>query len=143
MLSNEEAKKIVDHALDSGATKEDLSQAFYFMFVDDEIGLESFEGLLALIGYGLNDEFKNMSTEEQKSIGFKDGEKPDGKIKDMLLEKEGDGVVNSDVEQSGKGYSYEGEVKPDVNKQMYGKSEPFGEDEDDDKAKKLFGLDKK
>ena len=69
-MTVEEARKVIDELESQGASKEEIAGAFYLLFRDDKIDTEQLESLVNLLGYELNDEFKNMSPEEQKENGY-------------------------------------------------------------------------
>ena len=69
-MTVEEARKVIDEMEAQGASKEEIAGAFYLLFRDDKIDSEQLEGLVNLLGYELNEEFKNMPVEEQKENGY-------------------------------------------------------------------------
>lgn len=69
-MTVEEARKAIDEMESQGASKEEIAGAFYLLFRDDKIDTEQLEALVNLLGFELNDEFKNMGPEDQKEKGF-------------------------------------------------------------------------
>ncbi len=63
-----EFKETIAGLKEQGMDDNDIAITLYTMFVGNAITLEEFENLLAVLGYSLTDEFKNMSPEEQKSL---------------------------------------------------------------------------
>lgn len=111
-MTLEEAKKAIDSFKADGLTDEEIAIVFHDMFVDDKLSIDELNELVGLVGYGLTDEFRNMSPEEQKQ-----------RLYDEITE-EGD---------EPKGDEHEGDEPED--KEENGESE-------EEKARKLFGLNK-
>lgn len=61
----EEAQKVIDTFSQQGKTDEEILYAFARLYFDDKIPLDGFEGLANLLGYELDEEFKELSKEEQ------------------------------------------------------------------------------
>ena len=70
-MTVEEARKVIDEMEAQGASKEEIAGAFYLLFRDNKINSKQLEALVNLLGYELNEEFKNMPVEEQKENGYK------------------------------------------------------------------------
>ena len=66
MITFDEIKSIFDNFKKEGKTDEELISMLYFMFKDDKINLEEFENCMGVLGYGLDDSFKNLPVEKQK-----------------------------------------------------------------------------
>lgn len=62
-----EFKETIAGLKEQGMDDNDIAITLYAMFVGNAITLEELERLLAVLGYSLTEEFKNMSPEEQKS----------------------------------------------------------------------------
>ena len=107
-----EAKQVIDEYLAQGEKEEDIVSALYIMYQDDDISLEELEKLIGILGYEFTEEFKNMSDEDKKTKGLEPKEDAED-----LPEEKVEEVKEADEEI---------EEKP--------------EDEDETKAKKLFGL---
>lgn len=61
----EDAKKVIESFRKEGRTDEEILYAFSRLYFDDKIDLDGFEGLVNLLGFHLDDEFKKMSKKEQ------------------------------------------------------------------------------
>ncbi len=53
-----------------GYKDEELLGSFFLMFVDNKINVKELEVLSNAIGYRLTEDFKKMSTYDQKTKGF-------------------------------------------------------------------------
>ena len=51
-----------------GRTDDEIVVTFYLMFQDDKINANELSDLLGLVGYKLNDDFLDLSPEQQKHI---------------------------------------------------------------------------
>ncbi len=60
-----EAQMVIEQFRNAGKTDEEILYAFARLYFDDKIKLDGFEGLVDLLGFELDKEFKNMSKEEQ------------------------------------------------------------------------------
>lgn len=82
----EEFKKAFDEMRAQGADDDEILGTLYRMFQDDKIDINQLDALVNILGYELTDEFKNMSTEEQKINGWEiDNSEKVNKIKGCLL----------------------------------------------------------
>lgn len=82
----EEFKKAFDEMRAQGADDDEILGTLYRMFQDDKIDINQLDALVNILGYELTDEFKNMSTEEQKINGWEMSESgKESKIKGCLL----------------------------------------------------------
>lgn len=101
-----------------GVTEEKMPDAivktFYAMFQNDELDVNEFGDLCQLVGYELTEDFKNMSTEDQKTKGL---------VED---EEEAEDLSKEEIEDAK-------EVEDD---------ESEDEESDDEKARRLFGFKK-
>ena len=61
----EDAQKVIDTFRNEGRTDEEILYAFARLYFDDKISLDGFEGLVNLLGYHLEDDFKKMSKKDQ------------------------------------------------------------------------------
>ena len=68
-MTVKEVKKAIKELKKQGYSEEEILASFYAMFCDDKITAEQLEGLAQVMGYELNDEFKNLSNEEKKRYG--------------------------------------------------------------------------
>ena len=114
-----EAKQVIDEFLAQGEQEEDIVSALYIMYQDDDISLEELEKLIGILGYEFTEEFKNMSDEDKKTKGLEPKEDaenlPEEKVEEV---KEADEELDSKISEKNS----------------------TEEDEDETKAKKLFGL---
>ena len=125
-MTLEEAKKSVAELRSQGADDEMVLATFFTMFKDGKIDYEQFEIFAGLVGYELTDEFKNMSDDERKSLSpFEDGEEDEEEY--FEEEDEGDDEDNFELE----GY--------DPSKFNEAVKKIVAEDEEEEKAMKLFG----
>ena len=82
----EEFKKAFDEMRAQGADDDEILGTLYRTFQDDKIDINQLDALVNILGYELTDEFKNMSTEEQKINGCEiDNSEKKNKIKGCLL----------------------------------------------------------
>ena len=120
-----EAKQVIDEYLAQGMTEDDVLGTLYLMYQDDSINLEELEKLIGLLGYEFTEEFKNMSDEDKKTKGLGD---PEDDFDDDSEEDE------EDIEKA------KSIKKESFDSEEVEKPEEKPEDEDETKAKKLFGL---
>lgn len=111
-MTIEEARKVIEQMESQGASKEEIAAAFYLLFREDKIDSEQLEALVNLVGYELNDEFKNMDPEQQKENGYE---------------------LTNDAEENVPTPPREGEEETDE------ASEEPEEDNEEERASKLFG----
>ena len=64
-MTVKEGKKVIKQLKDQGYTDEQIQYAFAMMYFNNQIDLDGFNGLINLLGYHLEDEFLNLSKEEQ------------------------------------------------------------------------------
>lgn len=121
-MTLEEAKKAIDSFKADGLTDEEIAIVFHDMFVDDKLSIDELNELVGLVGYGLTDEFRNMSPEEQKQ-----------RLYDEIAE-EGDEPEGGEP-KGGEPESDEPKGDEPEDKEENGESE-------EEKARKLFGLNK-
>lgn len=143
-MTVEEIKKVIDELESQGASKEEIAGAFYLLFRDNKIDTEQLEALVNELGYELNDEFKNMSPEEQKENGYEltnDAEDniptPERKGED----DEADESASDDNEEEKASKLFEGKTS-ESNQQKTSspsKEEDDTEEDEEEKAMKLFG----
>lgn len=82
----DEVKKAFEEMRAQGADDNAILGTLYTMFQDDKIDINQLDALVNILGYELTDEFKNMSTEEQKINGWEiDNSEKENKIKGCLL----------------------------------------------------------
>ena len=49
-------------------TDEEIIQAFFYMYRDDQLTFEQFEALSKLVGYVFPEDFKNLTDDERKRM---------------------------------------------------------------------------
>lgn len=125
-MTLEEAKKSVAELRSQGADDEMALATFFTMFKDGKIDYEQFEIFAGLVGYELTDEFKNMSDDERKGLDvFEESDDEDYEEDEDFAEE--DGEDNFELE----GY--------DPSKFNEAVKKIIDEDEEEEKAMKLFG----
>lgn len=120
-MTLKEAKQVIDEYLAQGEKEEDIVSALYIMYQDDDLTLEELEKLIGILGYEFTEEFKNMSDEDKKTKGVEP--KEDENAEDLPKE-DVEEVKEADAEIDSKNSERNSAEK----------------DEDEEKAKKLFGL---
>ena len=151
-MTIEEGKKVIDELESQGASKEEIAGAFYLLFRDDKIDSEQLEALVNLLGYELNDEFKNMSPEEQKENGYELTNDPKDNVPTPPREGEDDNKPSSqpsqpeeedEDEEEKASKLFEGKTSESNNQKPTSPSkeeDDANKDEDEEeKAMKLFG----
>ena len=130
-MTVDEGQKVIEQFEAEGKTKEEIAGAFYLLFRDGKIDINGLEGLVNLLGYELDDEFKNMSPEDQKNYGYElseDQPQEEGEPTPTPKKKEEEQPAQNDKEDEAKeeaeglGY-FEGRA-------------PKKEDEEDDEEEK-------
>lgn len=143
-MTVEEARKVIDEMEAQGASKEEIAGAFYLLFRDDKIDSKQLEALVNLLGYELNEEFKNMPVEEQKENGYELTNDPKENVQTPPREDEpqtstssnNDDADNEDDEEKKADKLFNG-GKDSSNDAP--KSTSNDEDDEEKKAMKLFG----
>lgn len=64
-MTLEDAQKVIDTFKNEGKSDEQIMSAFANLYFDDKIQLDGFEGLINLLGYHLDDDFKKLSKKDQ------------------------------------------------------------------------------
>ena len=139
-MTVEEARKVIDEMEAQGASKEEIAGAFYLLFRDNKIDSEQLEGLVNLLGYELNEEFKNMPVEEQKENGYELTNDPKENVQTPPRESEPQSTSNDEDDEEKKADKLFNGGKDSSNDAP--KSTSNDEDDEDDeekKAMKLFG----
>lgn len=62
----EEAQKVIESFRSQGKTDEEIAGAFALLYFDNKIDINGFEGLLNVLGYEMDEDFKKMTKEQQK-----------------------------------------------------------------------------
>ena len=69
-MTVDEGQKVIEDFKSQGKSDEEIAGAFFLLFRDGKIDVNGLEGLVNLLGYRLDDEFKAMPTEDQKKYGY-------------------------------------------------------------------------
>lgn len=113
-MTVEEVKKQFEKYREEGMSDDEIAVTLYLMFQKDVMNAEEFAELMDILGYEVGDEFLNATPEEQKD---------ESRWFESVEDEEGE----------------EGEEEPENTDK-----EPETEKEDDEeKARKLFGLEQK
>lgn len=131
-MTLDEANKVINGLKAEGHSEEEILGAFYKMFQNDEIDINGLEGLVEAMGWHLTEEFKAMSPEDQKTKGYEEIE--DGEETPKAVEEAAKEHPSNEDEVSDKNPQAEGNAPASESKE---------EDEDEEKAMKMFGLNKK
>ena len=137
-MTKQEAQKAFEELKSQGYSEEDILGVLYLMFTDDKLSLEELGGMVDALGYHLNEDFENMSEEDQKTKGFELEESTDDESKEVEEAKEykEDDEEKEEVKET----KTESESKPAESKPTEEKEEEVDEEEE---AAKLFGFGKK
>lgn len=129
-MTAEEAKKAFDELRAQGESNEEILAGLYLMFVDGKFTVEELGKMAGLLGYDLTDEFKAMSPEDQKTKGFKE------------VDEAAEGVDKETIEDAKQ--LDKDEKNPIDDKKPEPEQKDDGKDDEDEekKARKLFGFDK-
>lgn len=123
-MTPQEAKKFLDEQKAQGHSDEEILAVLYSMFIDDSINIDQLEALVGAMGYRLTEEFKNMSPEDQKTKGW-------GEEEGSEAPKEED---KTEPAQEAPAEEKPAEEAP--------AEAPKNDDNEEEEAKKLFGLNK-
>ena len=145
-MTIDEAKKAFDEMRAQGADDNAILGTLYRMFQDDKIDVEQLGALVNVLGYELTDEFKQMTSEDQKTKGWEaddESEKAEG-VTDEEVEKAKEYGDDPD-ERSGNASDEKSDEKSDESDESDDESDKEDEEESDEeaikKARKIFGLD--
>jgi len=119
-MTLEEAKAAIEDLKAQGETEDDILKVLYLMFTKGEYDVETLRALIGILGYEFTDEFEAMSDDDKKTKGWEKDDKP------------AEGVDKEDVEKAKEFGDDKGETA-DSNPKL-------SEDDEREKAKKLFGL---
>lgn len=123
-MTVEEAKSSFEKFKKQGLSEEEILGVLYLMYQDDKIDEGALSDLVRILGYELSEDFLNMSEEEKKTKGYTETDDKKTNVDDEVVEES---------KYIKKGHSEE-ESEADKNKNS---------DNEDKKARKLFGLDEK
>ena len=75
-MSKEEFESLIAERKEKGDSEEDIVKAFASMFSEGTLDRKQFEACLDALGYGLSEEYKDLSDEELKGKLFEKDETP-------------------------------------------------------------------
>ena len=155
-MTVKEAKKAMDEMMAQGTTEDEMLGILYLMFQDDKLSFEELEALVEVLGYEITEEFRNMSPEDQKTKGYEYEDEPAEGVSEEEVEdakttegdneggeskpqdgNEGNGEDNNEGGEEGGNESGDEKASNDGNE-----PKEDSEDEELDKARKLYGFDK-
>ena len=64
-MTIEDAKKVIKELRKQGLSDDQIQYSFSMLYFNDKIDFDGYEGLINLLGYHFNDEFKSLSKQEQ------------------------------------------------------------------------------
>lgn len=134
-MTPQEAKQFLDEQKAQGHSEEEILAVLYSMFVDDSINIDQLEALVGAMGYRLTEEFKNMSPEDQKTKGWGEDEEP-------KAEENGEEAPKAEEPPAEEPAAKEEPKAEEAPAKEEPKAEENGGENEEEKAKKLFGLDK-
>lgn len=119
-MTVDEGQKVIEQFEAEGKTKEEIAGAFYLLFRDGKIDINGLEGLVNLLGFELDDEFKAMSPEDQKNYGYE--------------------LADEQPQEEEEGQGEEEAPTPAPQKEEEESEEPAQNDEKDDEKEEAEGL---
>ena len=144
-MTQEEFEAFIEEQKKAGMSEEEISVVFCKMFKDGKLNREQLEACLAVLGYEMSDELKNM---------------PDEELKEKILveaEEEGDGVGGEPEEGKEPPVAPKSEPKEKEKEEVEEKAEEkpapeakpeakpeekAEEDDEEEQAMRLFGIKK-
>lgn len=69
-MTVKEGRKMVEELRKEGLSDENIVAGFYQLFIDDVINVDQLGDLVQLVGWEITEEFKKLSPEEQKTMGW-------------------------------------------------------------------------
>ena len=69
-MTVKEGRKMVEELRKEGLSDENIVAGFYQLFIDDVINIDQLGDLVQLVGWEITEEFKKLSPEEQKTMGW-------------------------------------------------------------------------
>ena len=69
-MTVKEGRKMVEELRKEGLSDENIVAGFYQLFIDDVINIDQLGDLVKLVGWEITEEFKKLSPEEQKTMGW-------------------------------------------------------------------------
>lgn len=138
-MTIEEAKGAFDQLKAQGSDDNEILAGLYLMYQNDELNFEELEAFSNILGYEINDDFRNMSDEDKKKFGisFDEDKAEEGTSKEEIEDaKEYSKGEEGSKESEDKGSEIEEkeEVKEDKKEEDDGKAE----DDEKEEAMKMF-----
>lgn len=125
-----------------GMSEEDILGSLYTMFIEDKIDANQLEAIADEMGYQLSEEFKKLPDEEKKTFGLAEEEaeeeEPNLKDKGTRYEDEDEEEEGEEDESDESGE----EEEEDESEEEEDEDESKDDESEEDKAMKLFGLNK-
>ena len=144
-MTQQEFESFIEEQKKAGMSEEEISVVFCKMFQDGKLNREQLEACLAVLGYEMSDELKNMPDEELKEkilveaeeegdgVG---GEPEEGKEPPVAPKSKPEEEVKEKVEEKV-------EEKPEEKPEPEAKPEDKPDEEDEEEqAMRLFGIKK-
>ena len=144
-MTQEEFESFIEEQKKAGMSEEEISVVFCKMFKDGKLNREQLEACLAVLGYEMSDELKNMSDDELKEkILVEADEEGDGEGGEPEEGKEPPVAPKSKPEEEVKEKVEEKvEEKPEEKPEPEAKPEVKPDEEDEEEqAMRLFGIKK-
>ena len=69
-MTVKEGRKMVEELRKEGLSDENIVAGYYQLFIDDVINVDQLGDLVQLVGWEITEEFKKLSPEEQKTMGW-------------------------------------------------------------------------
>ena len=69
-MTVKEGRKMVEELRKEGLSDENIVAGFYQLFIDDVINVDQLGDLVQLVGWEITEEFKKLSPEDQKTMGW-------------------------------------------------------------------------
>ena len=69
-MTVKEGRKMVEELRKEGLSDENIVAGFYQLFIDDVINVDQLGDLVQLVGWEITEEFKKLSPEEHKTMGW-------------------------------------------------------------------------
>ena len=69
-MTRENLEEVVNNLRNAGNTDEEIGKATTLLYLDGEMSINDFERIVNILGYVIDDEFKNMTRAEQRRLFF-------------------------------------------------------------------------
>lgn len=67
-MTRENLEEVVNNLRNAGNTDEEIGKATTLLYLDGEMSINDFERIVNILGYVIDDEFKNMTRAEQRRL---------------------------------------------------------------------------